>query len=110
MVPQNIYVISCDVYCYILSQGQIATMFDPSKLEAVLSAIPEDLPSQNLCPWFRTVLVPFVRRVIPTGQVESKLLSPSVCGVMFSLVKALSLYPHRKSWRDGLSRGREIWS
>uniref|UniRef100_A0A8C4EG18 Kinetochore associated 1 n=1 Tax=Dicentrarchus labrax TaxID=13489 RepID=A0A8C4EG18_DICLA len=38
------------------------------KLEAVLSAIPEDLPSQDLCPWFRTVFVPFVRRVLPTGQ------------------------------------------
>uniref|UniRef100_A0A3Q3FET0 Kinetochore associated 1 n=1 Tax=Labrus bergylta TaxID=56723 RepID=A0A3Q3FET0_9LABR len=37
-------------------------------LEAVLGAIPEDLPSQHLCPWFRTVFVPFVRRVIPTGQ------------------------------------------
>ncbi|XP_078106919.1 kinetochore-associated protein 1 isoform X1 [Sander vitreus] len=49
-------------------EGQIATEFDESKLEAVLSAIPEDLPSQDLCPWFRTVFVSFVRRVLPTGQ------------------------------------------
>ncbi|XP_071339118.1 kinetochore-associated protein 1 isoform X1 [Trachinotus anak] len=49
-------------------EGQIAVEFDESKLEAVLSAIPEDLPSQDLCPWFRTVFVPFVRRVLPTGQ------------------------------------------
>ncbi|XP_068422638.1 kinetochore-associated protein 1 isoform X2 [Clinocottus analis] len=49
-------------------EGQIAAEFDESKLEAVLSAIPEDLPSQDLCPWFRAVFVPFVRRALPTGQ------------------------------------------
>ncbi|XP_059192757.1 kinetochore-associated protein 1 isoform X1 [Centropristis striata] len=49
-------------------EGQVAAKFDESKLEAVLSAVPEDLPSQDLCPWFRTVFVPFVRRVLPTGQ------------------------------------------
>ncbi|XP_074493975.1 kinetochore-associated protein 1 [Sebastes fasciatus] len=49
-------------------EGHIAAEFDESKLEAVLSGIPEDLPSRDLCPWFRTVLVPFVRRVLPTGQ------------------------------------------
>ena len=53
----------------LLSQGQIAAEFDESKLEDVLGAIPEDLPSRDLCPWFRTVFVPFVRRVLPTGQV-----------------------------------------
>ncbi|XP_056888450.1 kinetochore-associated protein 1 [Takifugu flavidus] len=49
-------------------EGQIAAQFDKRKLEAVLGAIPEDLPSQDLCPWFKTVFVPFVRRVIPSGQ------------------------------------------
>ncbi|TKS78652.1 Kinetochore-associated protein 1 [Collichthys lucidus] len=49
-------------------QGQIAEEFDENKLEAALTAIPEDLPSQELCPWFRTVFVPFVRKVLPTGQ------------------------------------------
>ncbi|XP_030272722.1 kinetochore-associated protein 1 isoform X1 [Sparus aurata] len=49
-------------------EGEIAAEFDECKLEAVLEAIPEDLPSKDLCPWFRTVLVPFVRRVVPTGQ------------------------------------------
>ncbi|MEQ2235438.1 hypothetical protein ILYODFUR_002347 [Ilyodon furcidens] len=49
-------------------EGQIALEFDEKSLEAVLSAIPEDLPSQDLCPWFRTVFVPFVRRVLPRGQ------------------------------------------
>lgn len=55
------------------SQGQITAEFDKCKLEAVLGAIPEDLPSKDLCPWFKTVFVPFVRRVNPSGQVESKI-------------------------------------
>uniref|UniRef100_A0A3Q4H4T1 Kinetochore associated 1 n=1 Tax=Neolamprologus brichardi TaxID=32507 RepID=A0A3Q4H4T1_NEOBR len=42
--------------------------FSESSLEAILSAIPEDLPSQDLCLWFKTVFVPFVRRVLPQGQ------------------------------------------
>ncbi|XP_007572204.1 kinetochore-associated protein 1 [Poecilia formosa] len=49
-------------------EGQIALEFKEKSLEAVLGAIPEDLPSQDLCPWFRTVFVPFVRRVLPRGQ------------------------------------------
>ncbi|XP_061674025.1 kinetochore-associated protein 1 isoform X2 [Syngnathoides biaculeatus] len=49
-------------------EGQIAGSFDESSLEAVLDAIPEDLPSQDLCPWFRTVFIPFVRKVYPPGQ------------------------------------------
>uniref|UniRef100_A0A3Q3MU59 Kinetochore associated 1 n=1 Tax=Mastacembelus armatus TaxID=205130 RepID=A0A3Q3MU59_9TELE len=49
-------------------EGQIASEFDEQKLEAMLSAIPEDLSSEDLCPWFRTVFVPFVRRVLPAGQ------------------------------------------
>uniref|UniRef100_A0A3Q1HII4 Kinetochore associated 1 n=1 Tax=Acanthochromis polyacanthus TaxID=80966 RepID=A0A3Q1HII4_9TELE len=47
---------------------EIAAEFDESRLEAVLDAIPQDLPSHSLCPWFRTVFVPFVRRVLPGGQ------------------------------------------
>uniref|UniRef100_A0A8D3B3M7 Kinetochore associated 1 n=1 Tax=Scophthalmus maximus TaxID=52904 RepID=A0A8D3B3M7_SCOMX len=49
-------------------EGQVGLEFDEHKLEALLSAIPEDVPSQVLCPWFRAVFVPFVRRVLPTGQ------------------------------------------
>lgn len=49
-------------------EGQIAGEFDESRLEDLLSAIPQDLPSQELCPWFKTVFVPFVRRVLPRGQ------------------------------------------
>uniref|UniRef100_A0A8D3CAN9 Kinetochore associated 1 n=1 Tax=Scophthalmus maximus TaxID=52904 RepID=A0A8D3CAN9_SCOMX len=49
---------------------EVGLEFDEHKLEALLSAIPEDVPSQVLCPWFRAVFVPFVRRVLPTGQVR----------------------------------------
>uniref|UniRef100_A0A8C5C1G0 Kinetochore associated 1 n=1 Tax=Gadus morhua TaxID=8049 RepID=A0A8C5C1G0_GADMO len=47
---------------------EIAEKVDEAALEALLGAIPEDLPSGELCPWFRNVLVPFVRRVLPQGQ------------------------------------------
>ncbi|XP_024131370.1 kinetochore-associated protein 1 [Oryzias melastigma] len=49
-------------------EGQITLDFDETNLEALLSAIPEDLSSQDLSPWLRTVLVPFVRKVLPRGQ------------------------------------------
>ncbi|CAL8347314.1 unnamed protein product [Lota lota] len=49
-------------------EGEIAERFDEAALEALLGAIPEDQPSGELCPWFRTVVVPFVRKVLPRGQ------------------------------------------
>ncbi|KAK0138145.1 Kinetochore-associated protein 1 [Merluccius polli] len=49
-------------------EGEIAEKFDEAALEALLGAIPEDQPSGELCPWFRTVVVPFVRKVLPRGQ------------------------------------------
>lgn len=49
-------------------EGQMAEEFNERNLEEVLEAIPEDLPSKDLCPWFKTVFVPFVRRVLPSGQ------------------------------------------
>ncbi|KAM8866405.1 kinetochore-associated protein 1 [Synchiropus picturatus] len=49
-------------------EGHIRTGFDTGKLEMLLDAIPEDLSSQDLCPWFRTVVLPFVRKVLPKGQ------------------------------------------
>ncbi|KAF7661602.1 hypothetical protein LDENG_00258100 [Lucifuga dentata] len=49
-------------------EGQIAAEFNDSGLEALLSAIPEDLPSQDICPWFKMVVVPFLRRTLPRGQ------------------------------------------
>uniref|UniRef100_A0A3P9A5V4 Kinetochore associated 1 n=1 Tax=Esox lucius TaxID=8010 RepID=A0A3P9A5V4_ESOLU len=42
--------------------------FDDQGLQDLLNSIPEDLPSQDLCLWFRSIIVPFVRRVLPRGQ------------------------------------------
>nr|XP_057927381.1 kinetochore-associated protein 1 [Doryrhamphus excisus] len=53
---------------WLRNEGQIAADFSESSLQAVLDAIPEVLPSQDLCPWFRTVFLPFVGRVLPAGQ------------------------------------------
>uniref|UniRef100_A0A3Q2NPQ3 Kinetochore associated 1 n=1 Tax=Fundulus heteroclitus TaxID=8078 RepID=A0A3Q2NPQ3_FUNHE len=58
----------CAQLLWLRYEGQIALEFDEKRLEEILGAIPEDLPSQDLCPWFRTVFVPFVRRVLPRGQ------------------------------------------
>ncbi|XP_061758400.1 kinetochore-associated protein 1 [Nerophis ophidion] len=55
-------------FLWLRYEGQIAGSFHESSLQAVLSAIPEELPSQDLCPWFRSVFLPFVRRVLPAGQ------------------------------------------
>ncbi|XP_077457832.1 kinetochore-associated protein 1 isoform X2 [Stigmatopora argus] len=49
-------------------EGRIAGGFDESSLQAVLDAIHEDLQSRELCPWFRTVLIPFVQTFLPAGQ------------------------------------------
>ncbi|MBN3296609.1 KNTC1 protein, partial [Amia calva] len=43
-------------------------LFDEKMLETLLSMIPEDIPSRHLCLWFKSVIIPFVRRIIPKGQ------------------------------------------
>lgn len=97
-------------WCVIL-QGQIALEFEEKSLEAVLGAIPEDLLSQDLCPWLRTVFVPFVRRVLPRGQVEWLHFQIKKCAFLteWSLFK-LNNFSCRESWLNGLSWKQEIWS
>uniref|UniRef100_A0AAY5JYA4 Kinetochore associated 1 n=1 Tax=Esox lucius TaxID=8010 RepID=A0AAY5JYA4_ESOLU len=51
-----------------IGRADIATQFDDQGLQDLLNSIPEDLPSQDLCLWFRSIIVPFVRRVLPRGQ------------------------------------------
>ncbi|XP_077570694.1 kinetochore-associated protein 1 [Stigmatopora nigra] len=53
---------------HLLIGGRIAGGFNESSLQAVLDAIPEDLQSRELCPWFRTVFIPFVQTFLPAGQ------------------------------------------
>uniref|UniRef100_A0A8C9VS95 Kinetochore associated 1 n=1 Tax=Scleropages formosus TaxID=113540 RepID=A0A8C9VS95_SCLFO len=42
--------------------------FDEKTLDALLSSIPKDVPSKDLCPWFRTIVIPFIRKTFPKGQ------------------------------------------
>lgn len=39
-------------------------------LENLLNSIPTPVSLQKLCPWLRNDVVPFVRRVVPEGQVS----------------------------------------
>ncbi|XP_028980703.2 kinetochore-associated protein 1 [Esox lucius] len=55
-------------HLWLRHEGEIATQFDDQGLQDLLNSIPEDLPSQDLCLWFRSIIVPFVRRVLPRGQ------------------------------------------
>uniref|UniRef100_A0A8C8H4A5 Huntingtin-interacting protein 1-related protein n=1 Tax=Oncorhynchus tshawytscha TaxID=74940 RepID=A0A8C8H4A5_ONCTS len=55
-------------HLWLRHEGEIAVQFDERVLDALLSSFPEDLPSQDLCLWLRSVIVPFVRRVVPRGQ------------------------------------------
>uniref|UniRef100_A0A8C7PUA8 Kinetochore associated 1 n=1 Tax=Oncorhynchus mykiss TaxID=8022 RepID=A0A8C7PUA8_ONCMY len=55
-------------HLWLRHEGEIAVQFDERGLDALLSSFPEDLPSQDLCLWLRSVIVPFVRRVVPRGQ------------------------------------------
>ncbi|KAJ8415549.1 hypothetical protein AAFF_G00425290 [Aldrovandia affinis] len=42
--------------------------FDEKVLDSLLCSIPENIPSQDLCLWFKSVIIPFVRRTLPKGQ------------------------------------------
>jgi len=52
-----------------LSQGEFASAFDEDCLHALLGSISSDIPSQDLSLWFKGVVVPFIWRVLPKGQV-----------------------------------------
>lgn len=43
--------------------------FNEKSIQALLSSIPSDIPSQELCIWLKGVVVPFMWRVLPKGQV-----------------------------------------
>ncbi|KAJ8286257.1 hypothetical protein GJAV_G00036360 [Gymnothorax javanicus] len=70
-----------DILCY-LRQGDLRAAqhlwlrhewefvgrFDEKVLDSLLSSIPENIPSRELCLWFKSVIIPFVRRTLPKGQ------------------------------------------
>lgn len=50
-------------------QPEFESQFDVEALEKLLNIIPADIPSRELCLWFKSVIIPFVRRIVPKGQV-----------------------------------------
>lgn len=50
-------------------QAEFVEEFNEKSLQALLSVIPSDIPSQELCVWLKGVVVPFMWRVLPKGQV-----------------------------------------
>ncbi|XP_069038305.1 kinetochore-associated protein 1 isoform X2 [Lepisosteus oculatus] len=55
-------------YLWLRHQPEFERKFDENMLETLLSTIPEDVPSRDLCLWFKSVITPFVRRIVPKGQ------------------------------------------
>ncbi|XP_064424237.1 kinetochore-associated protein 1 [Latimeria chalumnae] len=60
--------LSCAQYLWLRHQVEFETKFDIKMLESLLNAIPTDIPSQDLFYWFKSVVVPFIRRVVPKGK------------------------------------------
>ncbi|XP_053328174.1 kinetochore-associated protein 1 [Spea bombifrons] len=58
----------CAQYLWLRHQAEFESSFNEKTLENLLNMIPANIPSQELCLWFKNVLIPFVRRVVPKGQ------------------------------------------
>uniref|UniRef100_A0A8C9TIM5 Kinetochore associated 1 n=1 Tax=Scleropages formosus TaxID=113540 RepID=A0A8C9TIM5_SCLFO len=57
-------------YLWLRNEPEFAEQFDEKTLDALLSSIPKDVPSKDLCPWFRTIVIPFIRKTFPKGQLS----------------------------------------
>uniref|UniRef100_A0A673J6Y3 RZZ complex subunit KNTC1/ROD C-terminal domain-containing protein n=1 Tax=Sinocyclocheilus rhinocerous TaxID=307959 RepID=A0A673J6Y3_9TELE len=55
-------------YLWLRHEGEFCREFDERCLHALLGSISSDVSSQDLRLWFKGVLVPFVWRVLPSGQ------------------------------------------
>ncbi|XP_075690227.1 kinetochore-associated protein 1 isoform X2 [Rhinoderma darwinii] len=60
--------LSCAQYLWLRHQAEFESKFDEKILEKLLSKIPATISSQELCLWFKNILIPFVRRIVPKGQ------------------------------------------
>ncbi|KAM4810605.1 kinetochore-associated protein 1 [Rhinophrynus dorsalis] len=58
----------CAQYLWLRHQGEFESKFDEKMLESLLNIIPANIPSHELCLWFKNILIPFVRRTVPKGQ------------------------------------------
>ncbi|KAL4646609.1 kinetochore-associated protein 1 [Arapaima gigas] len=55
-------------HLWLRNEPEFAEQFDENILDTLLSSIPKDIPSKDLCPWFRSVVIPFIRKTLPKGQ------------------------------------------
>ncbi|XP_034780996.2 kinetochore-associated protein 1-like [Acipenser ruthenus] len=60
--------LKCAQYLWLRHQPEFESQFDVEALEKLLNIIPADIPSRELCLWFKSVIIPFVRRIVPKGQ------------------------------------------
>ncbi|KAG8456065.1 hypothetical protein GDO86_002025 [Hymenochirus boettgeri] len=58
----------CAQYLWLRHQGEFERKFDEGMLEMLLNVIPSNVSSHELCLWFKNILIPFVRRIVPKGQ------------------------------------------
>ncbi|MGH0152701.1 UNVERIFIED_CONTAM: hypothetical protein FKN15_023799 [Acipenser sinensis] len=60
--------LKCAQYLWLRHQPEFESQFDVEALEKLLNIIPADIPSRELCLWFKSVIISFVRRIVPKGQ------------------------------------------
>ncbi|TFK14050.1 ankyrin repeat domain-containing protein 65 [Platysternon megacephalum] len=58
----------CAQYLWLRHQADFESSFDVKMLEDLLNTICATIPVKELCLWFKNVVIPFVRRVVPKGQ------------------------------------------
>ncbi|XP_063081626.1 kinetochore-associated protein 1 isoform X2 [Cavia porcellus] len=60
--------IVCAQYLWLRHRANFESKSDVKMLENLLNSISTPVSLQNLCPWLKNEVVPFVRRTIPEGQ------------------------------------------
>ncbi|KAG7480993.1 hypothetical protein MATL_G00062040 [Megalops atlanticus] len=55
-------------HLWLRHEWEFAEKFDEKVLDTLLCSIPENIPSKELCLWFKSVIIPFIRRTFPKGQ------------------------------------------
>uniref|UniRef100_A0A8C5LVC3 Kinetochore associated 1 n=1 Tax=Leptobrachium leishanense TaxID=445787 RepID=A0A8C5LVC3_9ANUR len=60
--------LTCAQYLWLRLQAEFEVIFDEKMLEILLNMIPANISSHELCLWFKNILIPFVRRIVPKGQ------------------------------------------
>ncbi|KAM6155780.1 kinetochore-associated protein 1 [Rhynchocyon petersi] len=58
----------CAQYLWLRHRANFQSSFDVQMLETLLNSISTPVSLQNLCPWFKNDVIPFVRKTVPEGQ------------------------------------------